>query len=376
MIKQNISILQLGKFYPPPYGGMETVLQDITEGFNEIGITCDVLCANDKAKTEIFQINGFKVIKAQSIGRWLGTSISPSLVYWLFKIQKKYSVIQVHFPNPLAVFAILLTRPKGKIVIHWHSDIIKQKYTKILINPFQNLVIKKAALIVGATEAHLKKSEQVNLFKNKEKIIPYGLNPKNLKSEKTILTPSILTEYQNRKIIFSLGRLVYYKGFEYLIESAKYIPDEYIILIGGSGPLYGSLNEKIKKYDLGNKVKLLGNIPQELIPLYYKYCKLFCLPSIFKSEMFGVVQLESFYFGKPVVSVNIPESGVPFVNIHGETGLCVDPKNPQKLAQSFIEIIEDPNLYTKFSNNAKRKIDEIYNMKTVMKAFEATFKNL
>nr|EID9259045.1 glycosyltransferase [Escherichia coli] len=102
--------------------------------------------------------------------------------------------------------------------------------------------------------------------------------------------------YKGKKIIFSLGRLVYYKGFEYLVESAKFLPDDYIILIGGNGEEKQKLLELIQRYKLEDKVKLLGFIRHEELSSYFAASNVFCLPSIEKSEAFGVVQLEAFLF--------------------------------------------------------------------------------
>ena len=58
-MKKNIRILQLGKFFPPDLGGIESVMFDIVRGLNERKIACDVLCANSMAKykEEIFDCN-------------------------------------------------------------------------------------------------------------------------------------------------------------------------------------------------------------------------------------------------------------------------------------------------------------------------------
>ena len=79
------------------------------------------------------------------------------------------------------------------------------------------------------------------------------------------------------------------------------------------------------------------------------------MSSIMKTEAFGIVQIEAMSCGKPVVATKIPESGVSWVNAHGESGLNVDPGNPEALAKAITNICEDEETYHKFSVGAKNR---------------------
>ena len=109
---------------------------------------------------------------------------------------------------------------------------------------------------------------------------------------------AIREKYPCKKIVFSLGRLVAYKGYEYLIEAARFLDDDYVLLIGGTGPLKAELDEKIKMLGLEGKVVLLGRVSDEDLPAYYGACELFCLSSVQKTEAFGIVQIEAMSCGK------------------------------------------------------------------------------
>ena len=105
-------------------------------------------------------------------------------------------------------------------------------------------------------------------------------------------------------MIFSLGRLVPYKGFEYLIDAAKDLPDDFVILIGGNGSLKKDLESRIIYNNLTDKVKLLGFLEERDMYSYFKAADLFCLSSIEKTEAFAIVQLEAMAFSKPIVATN------------------------------------------------------------------------
>ena len=176
---------------------------------------------------------------------------------------------------------------------------------------------------------------------------------------------SLNYEYSNKKIILSVGRLVEYKGFTYLIKAAKFLPDNYIIYIAGSGILAGTLQKEIFKNDLENKVKLLGTVTDDDLVTYYKSCNVFVLPSISRAEAFGIVMIEAMSFSKPIIATNIPSSGVNWVNEHNVTGINVAIKNEKELAEAILKITTDPDLYQKFSQNAYIKANTFFSIDIV-----------
>lgn len=347
-----MKILQLGKFYPPDTGGMETALYNITEELNQRGIQCDVLCANKEKKYRNDLLNGYKVIRTSSYGIVASTSISPQMIRELKKVITNYDILHIHHPNPTANLALFMANPKKqKVVIHWHSDIIKQELELRFYKPLLIWMLKKADVIIGTSQKYIDESLQLKDFKNKCVPIPIGIKKNDIGVDENKFE-EIKVRFKNKKIIFSLGRFIYYKGFEYLIESAKYLPDNYVILLGGDGELKEKYEQIIRENGLSENVFLVGKIDQKDLGSYYEACDLFCLPSIAKSEAFGLVMVEAMSFGKPIVATKIKGSGTDWVNHNGITGLNVEPKNPEQLANAFKTILENQEIYSKFSKNA------------------------
>ena len=166
--------------------------------------------------------------------------------------------------------------------------------------------------------------------------------------------------------MFSLGRLVPYKGYKYLIAAAQYLKDDFVILIGGMGELKEELQKEINELRLQHKVKLLGRISDEDLPAYYGACDVFCLSSIQKTEAFGIVQIEAMSCGKPVVATRIPQSGVAWVNAHGVSGLNVMPGNAIELAQAIEAITENKDTYARYSAGAKERYHELFTKKRMI----------
>ncbi|SEW14496.1 rhamnosyl/mannosyltransferase [Chitinophaga sp. YR573] len=358
-------ILQLTKHYPPHIGGIETMTYDLTEGLNRAGVVCDVYCANDHNSTEEDEVRGYKVLRAARLAKMLSTSIAPALIKSLWKVRNQYDIIHVHFPDPMSALAIYLTRPKAKIVIHWHSDIIKQKMVLKVYLPLQNWILKRADAIIGTTSKYINESWQLKKVVNKTTPIPIGIRPGSLVVNDADVQ-MIREKYVGKRIVFSLGRLIYYKGFEYLIEAAQYLPDDVVVLIGGAGELELKLAGMVERLGLANKIVLLGPISHQLVGAYFKACDVFCLPSVERSEAFGIVLLEAMSFGKPIVAADIPGSGVPWVNHHHVTGLNVPVKDAKALSDGILQILGNRPLYDQFSANAYSRFKELFTDETMV----------
>ena len=160
--------------------------------------------------------------------------------------------------------------------------------------------------------------------------------------------------------MFSLGRLVAYKGYRFLVEAAQYLGDGFVVLIGGTGELKADLQREIDSLGLRGKVELLGRIADGDLPAYYGACDVFCLSSVQKTEAFGIVQIEAMSCGKPVVATRIPQSGVAYVNAHGVSGLNVEPGNARELARAIMAITKDGQTYAKYSAGASRRYGEMF----------------
>ena len=95
-------------------------------------------------------------------------------------------------------------------------------------------------------------------------------------------------------------------------------PNVHLLLVG-NGIKEQALKVTAAKSKMDNKIHFLNFKNQTYMPVLYQAADLFCLPSCEKSEAFGVVQIEAMSFGKPIISTNIPQSGVPWINENGKS---------------------------------------------------------
>jgi len=353
MIDKSIKVLQLGKFYPVR-GGVEKVMYDLMIGLSEQGVSCDMLCASTEdypAGTTIVNPKA-KLIIVPTLFKLSATKIAPFMITKLRNIANSYDIIHVHHPDPMACLALFLSGYKGKVVLHWHSDILKQKMLLKLYSPLQRWLIKRADRIVGTTPVYVHESDFLKYVKHKLDWIPIGIEP--VVGDLKQIT-KIRNRYPNKKIVLSVGRLVEYKGYEYLIKAAKKFGDDVQLLIGGKGPLLASLEKLVHELGLNDRVEFIGFVSDEMLPSYFEACDVFCLSSIWKTEAFAIVQIEAMSCGKPVVSTDIPGSGVSWVNKHMESGLVVPIQDSDAIATSVRSILEDDQLYMTLAHSSRAR---------------------
>jgi len=354
--KINTKVLQLSKYYNPYSGGIESVVLDISEGLVSSGFDTTVLATDKSNLDRISRINGVCVIRSKEYINVASTSISPRYVADTL-INCNQKIIHVHLPNPLSnlalFFAWILGKDISNIVIHWHSDIVKQKSLLFFYSPLLNWLLRKSKVIITTSHRYLNYSAQLRDFKQKAIVIPIGIDSLESKVNKSIVE-SIKNRHSGKKIVFSLGRHIYYKGFEFLLEAASFVENT-IFLIGGIGPDTEKYHQMIKAMGLQNKVFLIGKVPDKELPSYYSAADVFCFPSIEKSEAFGVVQLESMSVGTPVISTDIKGSGVPWVNKHMESGIICKPKSSEQLAEAINILVANDLLLEKLACGAKNR---------------------
>ena len=367
-------VLQLGKFYPPDIGGIESVMQDICDGINARGLICDVLCSSSSYNFsyEILDSRA-RIYRTKSFGKLASTSITPQMIFTLQKLIKAYDIIHLHLPDPMANLALFLSDIREKIIIlHWHSDIIKQKYLLKLYSPLQSWLLQRAHSIIATSPKYALESAFLHPYRDKCVSIPIGIDdiaPSPLES--TLPQHPAQSKRGEKKIIFALGRLAQNKGFTYLIQSAQYLPDEYEIHIGGDGALHSKLEALINEHKLSHKVKLLGRITRDKLARHYQQCHIFVLPSI--QESYGVVLLEAMSFGKPIISTKLSPSGSDYVNAHNVSGLVVPPRDPAAIAQAISEIERD---YERFSRDARARFLQLFTSEKMLDSIYELYCNL
>lgn len=351
-----MKILQLGKFWPV-MGGVEKVMFDLTQGLSERGIECHMLCAASDGPTQEIRLNANgRVVAVSSLLKAKSTMISPAMIGRLRRTAADYDIIHVHHPDPMAALALYLSGYKGKVVLHWHSDILRQRILKRLYLPLQRWLLKRADIVICTSPNYAEGSSELQIAAPKLKCIPIGVAPVRPDDRRV---REIAQEVAGRKVIFSLGRLVPYKGYHNLILAARDLPADYLVVIAGSGPLEPQLKKLIADNNLGAKVIMPGRISDHDRDAWMAVASVFCLPSVEKTEAFGIVLIEAMSIGLPIITTVIPGSGTSWVNAHGVSGLNVTRNCPQEIAEAAMSIIDNGHLEN-YRTRARKRWAELF----------------
>lgn len=350
-----MNVLHVSKFYWPVMGGIEKVVWELTEGLNRAGLRADVLCSNQQPVTgrERFP-TGYDVVRAASLGMLLSTSMAPAMARELHRLSRGCDIVHVHMPDPMAALAVWATRPKARLVVHWHSDVIRQRRAMKLYEPLQRWVLQRADAVVTTSDAYAESSGPLQPWRDKVVAIPIGISDNSgLASREK--AAALRQRFQGRKIVFSLGRMTYYKGFEVLIEAANALPDDSVVLIGGEGGLLDHFRTIVERANLSGKVHLLGHIDHNDLPSYFEACDVFCMASTVRAEAYGVAMVEAMVMGKPVVATDIDGSGVPWVNADGHSGFNTPVGEAGPLADALNRLLDDASLRKRLGAAARQR---------------------
>ncbi len=355
--------LQLTKFYPPVFGGIETATYELAEGLMARGHQTDVLCANTGRETVRDHYGPVPVTRTGSYAKLLSTSMSPRLITELMNIRSQHEIVHVHLPNPMANLALQLARPSGKVVLHWHSDIINQERVLKLYQPFQTWMLKRADAIIATSHPYAEASPWLAPYQDKLHVVPLGIQPSRLQQPATALMEArkaLRHRHGARPIVFSIGRMATYKGFDVLIDTARLLDPDTLVVVGGGGELLHTFQRRVKDADLEERIIFTGRLSDLDVAAYMAEASLFCLPSTNRAEAFGMVLLEAMLAALPIVTTQIAGSGVPWVNVHGETGLNVPVNDSVALADALRQLIADPALARRMGDAGRRRFDTYF----------------
>lgn len=351
--RRRARVLHVGKFYPPYKGGMETHLRDLCHAISPYVDVSIIVSNNTRRTTHEFDGN----ISITRIGSWGNVASAPICPGMADAIRRSGAdIVHLHCPNPAAVMAYLAAGQPGYSVITYQSDIIRQRILRFAYEPWLKLVARRSKAIVCLSPNYVESSSVVSRFREKCHVIPHGIDPARFERTSPQAVADIRARFGNR-IVLAVGRLVYYKGFEYLIRAIA-ATNATLVLIG-SGPLREHLFSVAQECGVAGRVHLLGEV-DDVVP-YYHAAKVFVLPSVARSEAFGIVQLEAMACGTPVINTRL-DTGVPFVSLDGVSGLTVPPSDVAALAEAIETVLNCPEIRERFAAGARARIQEHFTL--------------
>ena len=359
-----MKVVHAAKFYPPVRGGMETVVGDLCRGTAH-DWDVRVVAAGVDGTTRRERIDDVDVVRAGAIGRAHSVPLCPSYPWHLWR--EPADCLVLHEPNPVAGTSVFLRTPAPHLVIWHHSDLVRPWWARHTYGRIQRALYHRADCVI-VSSPNLAAESALVASARRVAVIPFGVpidRYRTLDAPRRARAEAMAASTPGPRVLF-VGRLVYYKGVDVLLRAMTRSPGTLVLV--GEGPLEGELRALADGLGLRERVVFAGRVPDEDLPAYYRTADVFVLPSVARTEAFGVVQVEAMAAGLPVVSTNLP-TGVPWVNQDGVSGLVVPPSDPRALGDAIASLLNDEGLRRRLGQNAAARAEAKFSRDRMVASF-------
>jgi len=370
-----IKVLQVYRtFFPDTQGGLEEVIRQIAQNAPQFDIDVKVFVPSiNTVVPEMIHVNEIEVHRVPEYCEISSCNIFYKGIGYLKELVEWADIVHYHYPWPFQdiLHLFLLRNYNKKIVVTYHSDIIRQRGLTLPYLPFRRLFFREVDVIVATSPHYQASSKVISRYKHKVDVIPLGLDNRTLPTPSEELTERWRKRF-GEEFFFFVGVLRYYKGLHLLVKAAR--KTNATIVIAGEGKQKQVLLDMVNEYQLSN-VHILGTIDDEDKVALFSLCRAVVLPSFLRSEAFGITLLEGMSFGRPLITASI-STGVSYVNQHYQTGLAVKPNCSSSLADAIECLHNDSELAKRFGENAKMRYLKYFTGEKMGESYAALYKRL
>ena len=343
-------VLHIGKYYAPQHGGIERHVQDLAEWQVRHGIDTAVLVHQPKGRWRSAHdlIKGVEVHRAGCIAAPLYTPLSPALPWLLSRAlaEERPDLLHLHLPNPSCL--AVLASPRARAlpwIVHWHADVSGELPSTALrlayraYRPVEQSILRRAHAIIATSRPYLDASAALSGWRSKAHVVALGIDEA---SASLAVAPSWPGDADGPRFL-AVGRLSHYKGFDVLLDAMARVPRARLLLVG-DGECTEALRAQATRLGVDSRVSFQRAIDDDTLRAAYAEADAFVLPSIDRSEAFGLVLLEAMRAGVPVVASDVRGSGIGHVVAQKRSGLLVPPGDANALADALARLAADMDL--------------------------------
>jgi glycosyltransferase involved in cell wall biosynthesis len=359
-----MKIVHVSTHYYPFIGGLERAVQKLAEELAKMGHEVHVITsrfgAEDRPKEEV--INGVYVHRVKAL-----RTRFPDLTYpleYAEKVIRDADIVHGHSQNSLFTVKVIEKAKKLGIKTAMYFMAVDALYdhpnplVRFLGPYYASHMLKKA---IALSNIRLVKSfRDLEILRNRYGVeaiyVPDGV------SEGIVNAPNMAEEFRERygvqeSFVVYIGRLHRLKGVDILIKAMSIAVKEYprlrAVIIGPGDPK--PYKELARRLGIESNVVFLGYVDEKTKIGALDASIALVLPSICSYvEVFSIVISEAWARNKPVIATTVGE--IPYRVKHMINGILVPPKNPQKLAEAIITLLNDENLRTKLGTEGKKSI--------------------
>ncbi|MCP4686422.1 MAG: glycosyltransferase [Desulfobacterales bacterium] len=368
--------LHIGKYYPPFAGGIEHFMGDLIPALRKIGVDVAAVVHDHPPSASGGAEGGDAagIHRAPCFGSLLYAPVSPAFPGLMNRVIRRFDpdLLHIHMPNTSAFWCLFSPRARRiPWVVHWHSDVVSSAIDRRLAaayrfyRPFEQRLLGRAAAILATSPPYLDASDALRPWREKCRVTPLGLDPGRLPSPDVDMMNAAGAFWRPGKTrVLAVGRLTYYKGHEFLIRAAARTPDLHVVIVG-NGERKETLARLIADQGLDGRVLLHGFADSRRLQALLASCDCLCLPSLERTEAFGLVLLEAMRYARPAVASDVPGSGMGWVVRPGETGLLAPPGDAAGLADALAVLSRRPDERKRMGEAAARRFRRVFRIDRV-----------
>jgi glycosyltransferase involved in cell wall biosynthesis len=354
-VMQPIRVTMVVKLYPPWIGGLELHVAQLSETISALhsDLRISVVTAHaTPARATREEVRGVSIRRATTLGRFARTPIALGMRKLVQ--DSRPHIIHYHSPCPWAE-ALAPVHGDARIVVTYYHDVVRQKYLLPIYRPVIRRLLRRADRVVAWSPELVATSPMLGEFRHKVTISAGGID-----TTRFVPTPSSREHARTLRakwaprgpLVLFVGRLVYYKGIEYLLRAMVHVPGT--LLVVGRGDEHGRLVSIACNLGLSERVHFLAEVDGTELPALYQASDVLVLPSSAPTETFGLVQVEAHVSGVPTICTDLP-TGVTSVNRHELTGLVVPPADSEALAAALRRLTSDGDLRRRLGEAAQQR---------------------
>lgn len=378
MSPSSLRPLHVGKFVPPPYAGVEAHIDTLLTALSP---EAEATLVAGESSGGVISPTVYRVLTSSSLGRLASVTFSPGV---LGQTRRELSsgrcnLLHVHAPNPWGDATVLACPRSVPTVMTWHSDIVRQRRLMLAYRHVQRAALQRVDRIVVFTPKHYDSSAQLHQLDLAHKIVhvPIGIDFDRL--DPHLGDASTRAQIQNfsrgRPVLLSVGRQVYYKGYDYLLRALAQVQTEVVLVLIGHGAMSAQLRQLAVELGVAHRVLFLGEVGQAALVAAFHACDIFTLPSIEPSEAFGIASAEAMACGKPTLVCELG-NGVNYLNQVGRTSLVVPPRDVPALADGICTLVLDEALRQRLGQAASAWVRVEFSIQTMRDKTLALYRSL
>lgn len=312
---------------------------------------------------------------------------------WVPQLTRKleqFDLVHLHYPFLGGTGAALRWKKKNpdkRLVVTYHMDLLGQGMFRPIFRAYQHLTLPRLvesadAIVVSSLDyaEHNDLEPFLNMLGHRLIEIPFGIDLERFKPGPSDQSLRERLGFQNGDFVImmvgGLNRAHYFKGVSVLLKAFSELyrgVENARLLFVGQGELTASYRRFAYQLGIAARVVFASRVSFKALPDYYRLANVFVLPSIDRSEAFGLVLLEAQASGVPVVASNLP--GVRTVFANGDTGYAVKPNDATALREALYWMWGHSKERADMGRFARARMEERYRWDPIIDQLEALYQN-